>query len=203
MKRLLTAVAVFAVVLMTVGISSANLVTDPGFNTLDAVWEGWEGAPANGGYQAPSTFVTALGGVATVTPGSASEWNFYQTFGAGPAANPPLLIGQAYDFSITSDNSSLDVGTTDAVMFVKAFDGFWGFIGAEFQTVPLAMDGSTQTISFTPVAGAFYQIGTYTVGTTSGSYDLSNPTLVPEPATVGLLGIAGLLMYARRRMLKH
>jgi hypothetical protein len=200
MNRRLTAVMAVAIVLAYVGTGYANLLTAPDYSTLDGVWEGWVG-----GETAPSSFVTALAGVATVTPPSATEANFYQSFGAGPAANPPLLIGQAYDFSITSDNSSLDVGTTDAVMFVKAFDGFWNFIGAEFQTVPLAMDGSTQTISFTPEAGAFYQVGTFTIGTTSGSYDLSNPTLIaiPEPATVGLFGIAGLLMYARRRLLKH
>ena len=35
---------------------------------------------------------------------------------------------------------------------------------------------------------------------TTGSYDIANPSVVPEPATIGLVGIAGLgLFFARRR----
>jgi hypothetical protein len=193
-----------AVSLASVATATAqNLVTDPTFANIDSVWEGWEGAPNNGGFQLPSTFTTVASGIATITPGSSSEWNFYQTFGAGPAGNPPLVAGTPYSYTIDSDNSSLDVGTTDQVAFVKAFDAGWGFLVGEFQTVTLPMDGSTSTINFTAQPGtAFYQVGVFTFGTTSGSFDVSNPTLtvVPEPTTFALggLGLAALLTLRRR-----
>jgi hypothetical protein len=96
----------------------------------------------------------------------------------------------------------LNAGTT-AVAFVKAFDGGWNFLGGEFQTVNLPFDGSTTTINFTPGVGAFYQVGTYTIGRTSGSYNLESPSLVavvPEPTTIALagLGAAALLIFRRR-----
>ena len=204
----LTGLACAAVVTLASAPSATgqNLVTDPTFANLDAVWEGWEGAPNNGGFQLPSTFTTVLGGVATVTPGSTSEWNFYQSFGAGPAGNPPLVAGTPYQFDIVSANSSLSFGTNAPVQvaFVKAFDGGWGFIGGEFQTADLLMDGSTATINFTAQAGtAFYQVGVFTVGAESGSFDLRDPslTIVPEPTTFALagLGAAALLIFRRRQ----
>ncbi|WP_372794087.1 hypothetical protein [Pontiella sp.] len=161
-----------------------ELMSDPTYLALNGNWEGFAGSS-----QTPSSFVTATGGVATVTPGSAVEWNFYQTFGAGPAGNDALVIGQPYEFSIVSDNDTT-VGTSSAVAFVKAFDSGWGFLGGEFKQVTLAMDGSATTISFTPAAGAFYQVGTFTVGTTAGSYDVSSPSLITTnivPGTSGLI----------------
>ena len=141
-----------------------DLVTDPTYLDL-GYWEGYAGAA-----QAPSNFVTVSSGVATVTPGSDVEWNFYKTFDG-------LNLGQAYQFSIVSDNDTTE-GTTAAVAFVKAFDASWGFMDGEFQSVALPMDGSTTTINFTPVAGVHYQVGTFTVGTTNGSYDVSSPSLM-------------------------
>lgn len=202
-SKLLAGVLCGVALTMATTVSAQNLVSSPDFSSLDGVWEGFEGAPVFAGV-APSTFATVSAGIATITPGTANEWNFYQTFGGGPAGNPPLVAGTDYSFSIDSDNSSLDAGTVDQVAFVKAFDGGWGFIEPEFQTVTLPMDGSTTTINFTAQAGTvFYQVGVYTTGTTSGSYDVSNPslTVVPEPTTFALagLGTAVLLTLRRRR----
>lgn len=163
-----------------------ELMSDTNYVALDSNWEGFEGGTWLA--KTPSTFVTVSSGVATVTPGSANEWNFYQTFGAGPAGNPALTPGQTYTFSIVSDNDTT-VGTGSAVAFVKAFDSGWGFLGDEFQSVALSMDGSTTTISFTPVAGVYYQVGTFTTGTTSGSYDVSNPSLTTTNITAGSSGL--------------
>lgn len=158
-------------------------LSDPTYTALDSNWEGFAGNA-----QTPSSFVSVSDGIATVTPGSANEWNFYQTFGAGPAGNPALTLGKNYTFSIVSDNDTT-VGTTEAVAFVKAFNASWGYLAGEFQSVPLAMDGSTTTISFTPVDGAYYQVGTFTVGTTSGSYDVNNPSLISTNITAGSSGL--------------
>ena len=147
---LLTAIMALAVV----GTCSANLISSPDYSTLDGVWEGFAGESQN-----PSVFVTASAGVATVSPPDAVEWNFYQGFGAGPAGNPALVIGQAYSFTIDSAN----VAAPGASAFVKAFDGGWGFLGDEFQSVAL-VSGTTTTINFTPVAGAIYlQRGTLNI----------------------------------------
>lgn len=143
----------------------AELITDQTYLDLDGSWEGY----ADGGAVVPSTFVTASSGVATVTPGSASEYNFFTTVSG-------LNLGQAYTFSIVADNDTTE-GTSSAVAFVKAFDAGWGWIGGEFKSQALTMDGSATTINFTPVAGAHYQVGTFTIGTTNGSYDVSSPSL--------------------------
>jgi hypothetical protein len=149
------------------------------FSTLDAVWEGWAG-----GAVPPSTFVAVTSGVATVTPGGPVEWNFYQSFGAGPGGNPPLVAGQAYEFTIASDNSTLE-GATDSVLFVKAFNGDWGFLNEEFQTKTLAFNGTTQSIDFVATeAGAFYQIGTFITGATNGSYTVTGPSLLAKDFVV-------------------
>jgi hypothetical protein len=198
-NSVLTSLACAVVVtLATAGTSTAqNLVSNPGYTgSLDAAWEGWIGANVP-----PSGWISAAGGVATVIPPSAAEANFYQSFGAGPAGNPALSLGTSYSFTIQSSSSTL-LNASSAVAFVKAFDGGWGFLGGEFQTVNLPFDGSTTTINFTPGAGAFYQIGTYTLGVTGGSYNLQNPSLVvvPEPTTFALAGLgAAALLIVRRR----
>ncbi|HKL21786.1 MAG TPA: hypothetical protein VJ904_08270 [Tichowtungia sp.] len=168
-------------------------ISDPDYLDLDGNWEGFEGGVNQA--RTPSAFVTASGGVATVTPGSANEYNFYQTFGAGPAGNEALTLGKAYEFSIVSANDTTE-GTSSAAAFVKAFDAGWGYIGSEYKSIPLPMDGSAARIRFTPVAGAYYQVGTFTIGTTGGSYEVSNPTLITTNIIEGSSGLTPDTEYA-------
>lgn len=190
-----SAACAVAMTLATAATATAqNLIASPDYSNLSD-WTGYDGGGVN-----PSTFVTVSSGVATVTPINSNECDFYQQFGGG--AQPALTLGTPYSFTIESSNSSLNAGTTTAVAFVKAFTSGYGWIGGEFQEVALPFDGSTTTINFTPVAGVIYQLGTLTTGTTSGSYDLTSPSLevVPEPTTIALagLGAAALLIFRRR-----
>lgn len=169
--------------------SSANLISNPTFDPVDDGWNGFDSAIT---IVSPTGFVTSAAGVATVTPSdlafAPAELNYYVEYLGTLAAGD-------YSFSIDASNITADGGPT---VFVKEFDGGWGWIG--WQSIPMA-DGSN-VINFSAAAGNIYQVGTLTTGNTTGSYDLSNPSLVvvPEPATMGLLGIfGGGLMFFRRR----
>lgn len=183
MKKL-TLIAV--VVAMAGMVSAQNLLSDPGFTNLAAPdWYGFIGDPI-WSPEDPVNFVTATAGTATVTPGVPNELSFYTE-----------LIGLAsgsYTYSVDASNISVDSG---ASFWVKEFDAGFNWIGFA-GNAPL-VDGSN-SFSFTATAGNVYQVGSGTTGATTGSYDIANPSVVPEPATIGLVGIAGLgLFFARRR----
>lgn len=186
MKKLALMTAVVAVAGL---VSAQNLISNPTFAPVNDGWSGYDSVVT---VVDPIDFVTSAGGVATVTPSdnafAPAELNYYAEYNATLAAG-------LYEFSIDASNITADGGPT---VFVKEFDGGWGWIG----WTPIAMVDGSNVINFTAAAGNIYQVGTLTNGNTTGSYDLSNPSLVvvPEPATIGLMGIAGLCMFARRRM---
>jgi len=184
MKKLVLVLAVIAMA----GIASADFITDPTYSDVSATstWLGYEGTVWSA--QPLSLFVTSAGGVATVTGANANEYSFYQEF-AGT-----LAVGD-YTWTVDASNITADGGAT---AFVKHLDALGGWIG--FEGTDALVDGSTASISFSVTdATHIYQVGTSTTGWTSGSYDLTNPSLVPEPATMGLFALAGgLLMFVRR-----
>jgi len=184
MKKL----AIILAALAMAGIASANLINDVTYSNLSGSsavggtgdWFGYAGAD-----QVPSFFVTAATGVATVSVIDGTEWNLYQQFEGTLAAGD-------YTWSVDASNITVNNGAT---LFVKKFDSGFGWIGWDNQ--PLAAGPNSMT--FTAAAGNIYQVGTLTSGATSGAYSLTNPDLVPEPATMGLFAIFGGALWFMRR----
>lgn len=153
----------------------ADVITNPSFSPVNLDWNGFEGNPVFVAVD-PATFVTSSAGTATVTPASTLEYNYFQEFPAGE-------LQGATTFSI--DAANITVNGTEATVFVKEFDDGFGWIGFAGST-PLT--AGANSISFTANPLHAYQVGVYTVGTTTGSYDLSNPVLTTDVVTPGISG---------------
>lgn len=150
-------------------------ITNLNFDPVDDQWEGYDSVDTG---ISPTNFVTSALGVATVTPSaySANEVNYFTShFG---------LEGDC-TFSLDAANITADGNPT---IFVKEFDGGWGWIGGQFP----ALVAGANTITFTATAGNIYQVGVLANGSTSGSFDISNPSLIapvvsPEAITTPLV----------------
>lgn len=172
--------------------SMANLLMNPDFTIggdgLD-FWEAYD-VPSVSALD-PSLFVTAAGGTASIQGYSAGETAFYQTFAVA------ALASGTYSWSADIAN----IEDPDARMFIKVFTGgdFDQFNGSLFQ-FPILTDG-TMALTYTHDSSDLVQFGFSGFSFDQG-FDVSNLalTLVPEPASIGLFGLAGaMIAWSRRR----
>ena len=201
----------FACAVAMLGATSAwgNLLVNPGFEAPDASAgdqyaitgsSGWNGF--NGAYITATTKETGLQSFkAFGSPGGA-----FQDF--------PAFAGQTWLGMVDSEKFSADplVGQQGTFINIEWHDSGGGLIS--FLSTPIANSTSTPdvwipgSVSGTAPAGtSFVRLvllcGPYTgIGTGSGGagfFDNASFDVVPEPGTLSLLAIAGLLSLRRRR----
>ena len=131
------------------------------------------------------------------------EFNMYQEY----AAN----IGDTVEFNWTGVSSDLD--GYEVVGFIKVLDAFASWATTQIASADVVV-GESASVSLTVAdAGAgseFIQAGFWIKGVNvSGGAVLpadvrasQSIQIIPEPATIGLMGIAGLGMFVARRRLK-
>jgi hypothetical protein len=130
-----------------------------------------------------------------------SEFNYYQeAVGA---------VGNTVQFDYEVVANSLPAGY-EAVGFIKVLDGFSSWATYQIETADLTAGSKTLslTVDGSGITGGgvpFIQAGFWVKGAYVSSSDpvaLTGVEIIPEPATIGLMGIAGLGMFVARRRLK-
>ena len=127
------------------------------------------------------------------------EFNMYQEVSA--------TIGDTVTFDFETIANNVPAGYT-AIGFIKVLDGFASWATTQFEQVDLVA-GNTGHLELTVAdAGSGSEIlqagfALRGVAVTAGSADaLTAVQIIPEPATIGLVGIAGLGMFVARRRFK-
>jgi hypothetical protein len=132
------------------------------------------------------------------------EFNYYQEYEAA--------IGDTVEFNWTGLSSDLPAGY-EVLGFIKVLDAFASWATTQYEFAPV-VPGVSQSLSFTVAdagdGGEFIQAGFAIKGlpVSGGAVlpidpaALTSIEIIPEPATIGLLGIAGLGMFVARRRLK-
>ena len=134
------------------------------------------------------------------------EFNMYQEY-AG-------TIGDTVNFNWSGLSS--DLSGYEVVGFIKVLDAFASWATTQIETKPVVVGSSGQLNLTVADAGAgdeFIQAGFWIKGlaVSGGANSLGIPAdpaaatsiqIIPEPATIGLMGIAGLGMFVARRRLK-
>lgn len=213
MKNVLVMMAVLAVA----GFANANLLTNAGFETGDTT--GWSsalsGAPA-GVVSSPTNSGSFSLEIGSTGAGQWSSPNFFQSFAAAP--------GQEFNMNgyiLQTVNADPSWGTikiefkdisganlTPEGVTIGAIDGLGQpYVGAVGQ--PQVGNGAndvnawvfSEVQCFAPagtVAVNFYLLNVNGADNTYYFDDIS-ATLVPEPATLALLGLGGLLLRRKQR----
>jgi MprA protease rhombosortase-interaction domain-containing protein len=193
-----------------------------------AIWDdrastdGTNGAPSNrkSGGSAISAVTAALGTPRGIT-GTIGGFGFTYTNGTSPASQTNANIGAITDTSINVANSGIkfnvtgQAGVTEVVKVVVAGFNSVGKFTATLNGAPTYTDSSVSyvnstrsetiyTLTFQPDSAADLLQVSYTIGTLNAggnsNVDLQAVTVIaPEPGTAGVLAVAGVAGFARRR----
>lgn len=202
--RCAASLAAFTLMLAaTTAYSQIDLTTNGGFETGDT--SGWESFPT-----ATSTF--------NITSDASEGVWAAELFNNDPAsaavikqANVGIGVvspGQEVSISFDAKGSFAEGGVSFAEFFSEIDGG--GTSAAEILSgAPLALTDTYQSFSFSALAGPDVSGGvtlqlTATTGAATGStavlfIDNVSVSVIPEPTTLGLIGVAGLIVAARRR----
>jgi hypothetical protein len=185
MKRSIFAVAVLLALVVP---AQANLLTNGDFNTGDFTgWWTYVPDTATQSITIETTYTYDSTPNAKLTSATDGSW---QKLGQdiNTAANTTYNISFVYDAPTWSQGGCN----------LKFMDASWGYLG--FQWIQLAAPNTTGWTSysgtFTTVAGTAVTEITFDEGSWGSMY-VDNVSITPEPATMLLLGLGGLLLRKR------
>jgi hypothetical protein len=192
-----------------------------------AIWDyqagsaGTSGAPSNrkSGGSAISNVTAALGTPRGIT-GTVPASTFTYTNGTSPVSATNVLIGAITDTSINLANSGIkfnvtgDPGVVEGVKVIVSGFNAIGTFTATLNGAPVYTDSSASyaatrrpvayTLQFQPDSASDLLQISYTIGTlnTGGNANVDLQAVavsVPEPISMGWVGLAGAMLLGRRR----
>lgn len=204
MKKVLVVLAVLAVA----GIANANLLVpqgdlENGIGTLASGWGTWAGGGGT------VTWVASGGnggGFARVDTFAGGSWAGlvapHDDFGGGiPLATLGLTAGQEATFAIDIKEFVAQTGAHGVGMKIESW-GSGGYIqnhGGDMAVPAIIAGGGWNNYEFTvTLDAAATGVKLVPVWGDGGSYGFDNLSVVPEPATMALLGLGGLLLRRRK-----
>lgn len=170
--------------------ASANMLANPGFESGDLTGWSTDGGTWTLGTTDPSEGTYDIEYAATI-----SDERLFQAV--------TLTAGQLY--TLTCDYR-VDTASVDAQGWRFAQLGFhdgspqWGnYVARDTIDDESTTAGWVQaSVAYTPTTSGTYYVG-FSSWQTDAVYGLDNFSLVPEPATLGLLSLGGLAMLKKRR----